>query len=166
MYPPKPVMIREGDSLHQEAVDSPLWVAEPKLDGHRTIYRDGRLWTRNKRPLGSSFKTAAILSGLAAIPDGVVLDGELMQPYSSRPVYHIFDIPTVRGALESRRLILERLPVCYPVKIMRRIDKVTAIEHALHRGWEGVVYKRIDSVYRWQSSSLDCQVHSWRKIRL
>lgn len=107
----------------------------------------------------------SVLSALAAIPDGVVLDGEMVDPHG-RQVFHVFDIPTVAGPLEDRRKILEALVFCHPVEIVPRIDKRTALKQAALRNWEGVVFKRIDSLYEWRSSPTNSEISTWRKIRL
>jgi len=163
LFPPKPERITEGRSVHLEVIASPLWVAEPKLDGYRCIYRDGQLFTRhNKKMPGNS---ESVLSALAAIPEGIVLDGEMMDPHG-RQVLHIFDIPTVSGTLAERRKVLEELTFCYPVELVPRIDKASALRQALLRGWEGVVFKRIDSFYHWRTSSRYSEIAEWKKIRL
>ena len=165
MYPPKPTRIYEDDILHRECIADDVWICEPKLNGYRGIYRDGALYTRQKKRMPGC--SAAVLTALAAIPEGVVLDGELMNPHG-RQTFHVFDCPTAAGNLEERRAFIESLTFCYPVVLMPWIPKARATMTARSEGWEGVVFKRRDSEYQWQATCKAPRdvISQWRKIRL
>ncbi len=59
--------------------DAPGWVSEIKLDGYRAIaVKDGTVgfFSRNKKSLGKKFPY--IVEALAGLPEGTVVDGELV----------------------------------------------------------------------------------------
>ena len=164
MYPPKPKPIHPGTEPFEEVIKDPRWVAEAKLDGYRGIYRQGRLVTRQGKKMPGDIRR--ILTALAGMPDGTILDGEVTDIHGS-PKFHVFDIPSAGGLLADRRKAIDSLHFnCHPVFVMHRIVKVEALLTAKLMGWEGVVFKRLDSTYRWQRSPVYCDITEWRKVRL
>lgn len=149
------------------------WTFERKLDGIRALAfldaRDVRLFSRNKLSLSDSFPT--VVSGLARLGSGFVLDGEIVamdgrspggfQQLQSRTPrtkirMYVFDVLVhegrdVRGLpLRERRRLLRSIGPADPI---HRTRVVTGEAESLRRkacdaGWEGLIAKRDDSPYR------------------
>ena len=154
--------------------EGPGWSYELKLDGFRLqAARSGSvlsLYSRRGNLLNARF--ASLVDNLAPMPDGTVLDGELvalgddgrpdfqlLQNFRSdgpRIIFFAFDILLYRHKsllglpLEQRREILRSvLPQCGQVRLSEAVEtSAAAILHTVRDyGLEGVVAKREDSVY-------------------
>jgi bifunctional non-homologous end joining protein LigD len=165
------------------------WAHELKLDGYRAIeIKTGgtvRLRSRNDKDFNQKYP--GIAHALAALPDETVIDGEvvaldetgrhrLTRSRTARPaptiVYYVFDVMTLDGrnvmgeTLATRRDLLTRevLPMLAdPVREAPRFDTPLAdlIAAVRAQGLEGLVAKRLDSVYEPGARS-----GAWRKMRL
>ena len=167
----------------------PIWTYELKLDGYRALgIKTGgmvRLRSRNDKDFNRNYP--AITRALAALPDETVIDGEVVALDSDgRPsfnalqngsagatiVYYVFDVLILGGRnvmgepLAMRRELLSRevLPLlAEPVREAPRFAAALAdlIAAVRAQGLEGLVAKRLDSVYEPGARS-----GAWRKIRL
>lgn len=156
-------------STLQTFVTDDRYILEQKVDGDRVLLdttsgtlvartRDGRRYTKG-------LPTAVRNHGL---PDGIVIDGELVGT-----TYWAFDLPVtplVTGQpmqLHVRRLALEALQeagLLGPIRVVpqaRTMDeKMSLARVALTEGYEGLMAKRVDSVYVPGGRTLD-----WMKIK-
>ena len=165
------------------------WVLEPKWDGYRAITMVGegsvQVMSRQRRPLAAD----ALHDELAALlPDGGVLDGELvaLQEGPQGPVQArgglpaamlgrgalhlvIFDVlavgglPLLRVPLAERREIAEDLLADHQgqVVLTQRVDMSRdAHDRLLELGFEGTVAKRESSLY-WPGK----RSSQWLKMR-
>lgn len=158
--------------LHKKLIDDPKWIAEPKADGDRclvVVTSEGiELWNRvgGKTRYTWLVKLRRELEEWG-LPVGCVLDCELLHEPKPSQNLLVFDVPSAGGTLKHRRRILKKLfegEEFKYIKLVPWMKKETAYERALARGYEGVVFKRKDSVYEWkrepgQTSS------SWVKIK-
>ena len=154
--------------------DGDGWVWEIKLDGYRAIaVKDGTvaLFSRRKKSLGRKFPY--IVEALADLPDGSVVDGELValddggrpefnllqnfRGAASRIHYYIFDLLCCEGRdltrlpLVERRALLKSLVTIRDRRI-RIADYIEAgagevLAAVREQHLEGIVGKRRDSVY-------------------
>ena len=170
--------------------ECPGWLVELKFDGYRALaIRDGgevRLRSRNDKDFTSRYP--AIVKALAAMPEGTVIDGEivaldrngkpsfsLLQNYSSAGGslhYFIFDVLILKGqdvmdkSLTERRRFLEKHvfpklaePIRYsPVLEAGLKDLIHSVKA---QGLEGLVAKRRDSRYETGQRS-----GAWQKMRV
>jgi ATP-dependent DNA ligase len=162
---------------------------ELKLDGYRALaIKSGglvRLRSRNDKDFNGKYP--AVAKALAALPDETVVDGEVVALHpDGRPsfnslqngaagatiVYYVFDVLVLAGrdvigeGLRTRRDLLARevLPLlAEPVREAPRFDASLAdlIAAVRAQGLEGLVAKRLDSVYEPGARS-----GAWRKMRL
>jgi bifunctional non-homologous end joining protein LigD len=167
----------------------PGWVYEEKYDGIRVLAeKDGsrvRLLSRNLRDRTSDFPE--IVAAVTALPaPTLVLDGEVVVFEASRvsrfqllqrredgaatPVYALFDCLFARGQdlrgrpLAERRRVLEAEVTEKPLlQLARRLadDGLKAFETARRLGLEGLVAKKLTSVYRSGTRSPD-----WLKVKV
>ena len=168
-YPPKPMRGWPNTSLHEQLINDPDWIAEPKKNGHRTYIFP------TKNPLFLSRRGSKLsLSELGDLPKEVkaliglkVVDAELvMHPV---PFLWLFDLPQARGRLRERRSrlsdwcakISERCP---NLKMMPLLPKRTAYQDALLAGEEGVVWKKLSSLYVMQMSP-ENEISDWIKFK-
>lgn len=151
------------------------WLFERKLDGVRLLaFRDRgnvELYTRNGRARHAQFPgLVALLADQPA--ERFVLDGELVGPDGARPGvgldglaaagtavnFHVFDCPWLAGydlrrmPLVERKMLLGQMldfgPPCLCLISHRIGDGIGLWDKALARGWEGIIAKRANSVYR------------------
>ena len=154
--------------------ESPGWVWEIKLDGYRAIaVRDGAvaLFSRRKKSLAKKFPY--IVEALAGLPDGTVVDGELValddrgrpefnllqnfRGAAPRVHYYIFDLLCCGGRDLTRLPLVERRAM---LKSLVRVgDKRIRIADYIEAGagevlaaireqrLEGIIGKRRDSIY-------------------
>jgi bifunctional non-homologous end joining protein LigD len=169
--------------------DGGEWAYEIKWDGYRIIavVEDGavRLHTRNLLDATADFPEVAGL-GEAVAPHDAVLDGEmvaidehglpsfgaLQQRGTRRPhvVYMVFDLlaldgtSTVRLPYVERRRLLEGLGIdagpAWQVPRYSVGDGEALLAATRSKGLEGLVAKRLDSVYE-----PGRRARSWRKIK-
>jgi len=153
-------------TLTQERFTGPEWIFERKLDGIRLLaFRDRdhvRLLTRNHLARDIPHVARAIL----ALPvSEVVLDGESTWDPGSDVAYHVFDILWLNGRattslpLTDRYELLDRLELAPPLGRVARVHGERPWEHACAQGWEGVIAKRLDSVYEHR------RARSWLKMK-
>jgi bifunctional non-homologous end joining protein LigD len=147
------------------------WSFEVKWDGFRALVstEDG-LRVRSRR----GWDMTETVPGLAALPPGVVLDGELVawrdgDPYfpdvcarvlnrdASIPITFVaFDVLKMDGknmmdaSFEERRAALVRLPLDPPMSVVAETftDGPALFDAVRKLGLEGVVAKRLSSRYR------------------
>jgi len=170
--------------------DPAKWEYQLKLDGYRAIaFKSAntlRLRSRNDNDFSGRY--AAVLRGLAKLPDETVIDGEIVAlDAEGRPsfntlqnsvgspariVYYVFDVMVLAGrdvsreTLTTRRELLERkvLPtLAEPVRYVGVLDaSLRDLIHAVKtQGFEGLVAKRRDSRYEPGLRS-----GAWMKMRI
>ncbi len=159
-----------------EPRDLPMYRCEIKWDGFRALcfVEDGgyRLVGRQKTDFTSRFPK---LGGLAALPRGTVLDGEIVMFTGGKPNftallnrrgkskagqlrYVAFDLlyskfrPIMKCPYEERRAELEPLIAAFddPILMMSKAlagSTLKVFEKVSELGLEGIVAKRVDSVY-------------------
>ena len=156
--------------------ESDRWIWEVKLDGYRALAVRSRagltLFSRRKKSFNRQFPY--IVEALANLPEGTVLDGEvvaiddtgrpdfnLLQNFraeASRIHYYVFDLlvwenrDLTRLPLIERRALLKSL-VVVPDKRIRISDYVEATPNDLlsavrEQGLEGIIGKQRDSSYQ------------------
>ena len=146
-------------TLTQERFNGPEWIFERKLDGIRMLaFRKGadvKLYSRNRLPQ----HYPAVAAAIAELPfQELILDGEAAWEASSRVAYHVFDILWLDGRsmmalpLESRRALLQDLPLHAPLAHVPEIVDAKPWELACREGWEGVIAKRRTSPYEHRRS--------------
>jgi bifunctional non-homologous end joining protein LigD len=146
------------------------WSFEVKWDGFRALVstEDG-LRVRSRR----GWSMTELLPELAALPHGLVLDGELVawrdgDPYfpdvcarvlnrdASIPITFVaFDVLRIDGenmmdaSFEERRAALVGLPLCPPTSVVAETfaDGAALFDSVCRFGLEGVVAKRLSSRY-------------------
>ena len=150
-------------TLTEKRFSGPEWTFEQKFDGIRLLaFKQGnrvRLLSRNKLEQ----HIPALAEAIAALPvRELILDGELN--WDRHSTYHVFDVPWFDGdvtslTLEERRTLLSKVPLSPP---MHRVPVLTGPEpweRACRDGWEGVIAKRLDSVYEHKRST------KWLKMK-
>jgi bifunctional non-homologous end joining protein LigD len=170
--------------------DPAKWEYQLKLDGYRAIaFKTGnRLHLRSRNDNDFSRRYAAVVRGLANLPDETVIDGEIVAlDEKGRPsfnalqnflgsqttiVYYVFDVMVLAGrdvsreTLTARRELLERevLPVlAEPVRYTGVLEATLRdLIHAVKtQGFEGLVAKRRNSHYEPGARS-----GAWMKMRI
>ncbi len=151
------------------------WVYEIKLDGYRAIVVKSdnkvRLFSRRQKSFNQQYPY--IVEALVDLPDGTVIDGEivalddsarpqfnLLQNYRSeahRIRYFVFDLlcyqnrDTTRLSLVERRELLRSLKFQSPrIQFLDFLETSAAnmVAAAKQQGLEGVIAKRKDSLYQ------------------
>lgn len=152
-----------------ELPNSPEWVYEPKLDGHRTLaYSDGpRLYSRMGRLVTDEFpeiaeQLPAACNGVDAALDGElvgVVDGLHQRSYvtmrRAQRILYVFDLLNYGGVelinqpLTQRRAQLETiLAEQNNIRLVRQFDeRDVLLDAARSLGLEGVVAKKKTSAY-------------------
>jgi len=153
-------------TLTQDRFNDPAWIFERKLDGIRILaYRNGddvRLLTRNRLPRD----LPQIEQAIRQLPlDEVILDGESTWEPDVGFAYHVFDILWLNGQdvtalpLTERHALLDALPFESPLYRVHRLHGERPWEDACREGWEGVIAKRVDSIYEHRRSK------NWLKMK-
>jgi bifunctional non-homologous end joining protein LigD len=182
-----PMLLLPTDRLPD---DPAKWEYQLKLDGYRAIAfkSANRLQLRSRNDNDFSGRYAAVLRGLAKLPDETVIDGEIVAlDEEGRPsfntlqnsvgspariVYYVFDVMVLGGrdvsgeTLTTRRELLERkvLPtLTEPVRYVGVLEaSLRDLIHAVKtQGFEGLVAKRRDSRYQPGLRS-----GAWMKMRI
>lgn len=169
-------------TLSEARVDEPGWIYERKLDGFRFIAYIGdgeaQLLTRNKnRHRFPAIEAVLLLQEL----DDTILDGEVVwgDRRSGAPrgggadageaEYCVFDILRLQGhdvtglPLHARKQLLkDHFDFVPPVALVEPLSETgtAAFERAQREGWEGVMAKRLDSVYEHKRS------RAWLKLKV
>jgi len=152
-------------TLTQDRFTGPEWVFERKFDGIRLLaFKNGNdvnLFSRNQLPQ----ELPEVARAVAALPaENLILDGEMTWHTAERRFY-VFDIIWLNGVdlrawpLERRREYLEKLPLKSPLALVERLDAARPWEQACAEGWEGVIAKRLGSVYESRRSP------AWLKMK-
>jgi bifunctional non-homologous end joining protein LigD len=157
-------------TLTDQRFTGPEWTFERKLDGIRMLAfkrgRQVRLLSRNKLVLTHQYP--AVAAALAALPvANAVFDGEATWAWGrqGRADYHVFDVlwlngkPTTHRPLVERRRLLAEIPLSGPVAMVKPLKGGAPWTRACNQGWEGVIAKRLDSVYEHRRS------RSWLKMK-
>lgn len=165
------------------------WTYELKLDGYRAIAfkSEGKVHLRSRNDNSFNAKYSSIAQALAPLPDGTVIDGEVValdstgrpsfnalqnSASSVRLLYYVFDVLVLKGRdlrsepLSERRRVLARevLP-----KLAEPIREAPTFEFPLPdliaavkaQGMEGIVAKRLDSIYE-----PGVRTGAWQKMRI
>jgi DNA ligase D-like protein (predicted ligase) len=182
-----PMLLLKTDTLPD---DDARWQYQLKLDGYRTIAfkTGGKFYLRSRNNKDFAGRYPAVVTGLAALPDETVIDGEIvafdedgrpsfnaLQNYGSAPapvVMYVFDLLVLRGKdltadpLVRRQSLLEKHvlpkltePVRYAGSLDARLTDLIASVKA--QGLEGLVAKRRDSRYEPGLRS-----GAWQKMRV
>jgi bifunctional non-homologous end joining protein LigD len=183
----QPMLLLSTDHLPD---DPAKWEYQLKLDGYRAIAfkSANRLQLRSRNDNDFSGRYAAVLRGLAKLPDETVIDGEIVAlDEKGRPsfntlqnsvgspakiVYYVFDVMVLGGrdvsreTLTTRRELLERkvLPtLTEPVRYVGVLEaSLRDLIHAVKtQGFEGLVAKRRNSRYEPGLRS-----GAWMKMRI
>jgi len=156
--PPFPEWVEPmAATLTQERFTGPEWIFERKLDGIRLLAfkrgADVKLYSRNRLPQNLP-RIAAAIAGLPH-PE-LILDGEAT--WRDDAGYFVFDVMWIDGRdvmslpLEERRTLLRTLPLRAPLHRVAALDDDKPWERARREGWEGVIAKRIGSIYEHRRS--------------
>ena len=180
------MLLLRSDAL---PADRAKWEYQLKLDGYRAIAfkTAGRIHLRSRNDNDFSVRYAAVIKGLAKLPNDTVIDGEvialdedgrpsfnLLQNHAAKTplIYFVFDLMVLAGRdvmrerLSTRRELLETeiLPLLgEPVRYAGPLDAdlPVLIQSVKAQGFEGLVAKRIDSRYEPGLRS-----GAWQKMRV
>ena len=146
------------------------WRFERKFDGIRVLARKqgGRvtLWSRNRLELTASYP--AVVEAVARLPQkNLMLDGEATGAWGrqGRADYHVFDVLWFERRLVTdlplteRLALLDEVPLKLPLARAEPLGGSAPWERACRDGWEGVIAKRLDSVYEHRRS------RAWLKMK-
>jgi bifunctional non-homologous end joining protein LigD len=182
----EPMLLLRKETLPE----SKSWLYELKLDGFRAIaYKTGgKVHLRSRNDKDFNTKYPAIVKALACMPDGTVIDGEIvaldadgrpsfnaLQNYGSSTgplFYYVFDVMVVSGEdvmalpLEDRKEILRSrvLPkLADPIRESPELEATLPelIQSVKAQGLEGLVAKRRNSRYEPGQRS-----GAWQKMRV
>ncbi|MFN2577213.1 MAG: ATP-dependent DNA ligase [Pyrinomonadaceae bacterium] len=152
-------------TLTQERFTGPEWSFERKFDGIRLLaFKKGadiELFSRNRLPQ----KFPAISQAVARLREReLILDGEITWGHG-KISFHIFDVLWIKGRevmslpLEARRALLDQLALTAPLLKVSQLDHESPWQLALEKGWEGVIAKRLGSIYEQRRS------RNWLKMK-
>lgn len=165
--------------------DERNWAYEMKYDGFRAVTAivngEVAMWSRNQLDLEPRFphiaKALAKLKVKEAVVDGeiVAMDEkgvprfQLLQGGTNQERVFVFDVLWLDGEdlrkkpYVERRAILEKLLKRAPagVEIARKVDQpaVEALREVARDGWEGIIGKRLTSIYEGRRSK------EWVKVK-
>ncbi len=145
-------------TLTQERFSGPEWIFERKFDGIRLLaYKNGssiELFSRNRLPQNLPM----IAKAIAELPhEQLILDGEITWGKEGGG-YQVFDLMWLDGEnvttlpLTERRRLLSEIKFRNPLHHVTALDEDAPWERAQREGWEGVIAKRIDSLYEQRRS--------------
>lgn len=158
------------------SLSTSMWYMSLKMDGIRGRFLDGKMYTRNGRPIKGVEHITRALRGLGHTS----LDGELVIPGehfqvssgqirsdnpSTNAIYYVFDnaVPNTQFKERLKQLEALKLPNC--VKLIKHvpIKSISAIDRNFHKaldaGYEGLVIKNASHHYK-PSRSKD-----WLKVK-
>jgi bifunctional non-homologous end joining protein LigD len=145
-------------TLTQERFTGAEWIFERKIDGIRLLaFKNGldiRLLSRNRLPQN----LPRIAEAMSRLPvNDLILDGEVTWG-RDEVTYHVFDVMWLDGRdvtsspLEMRHAILSELPLLPPFSRVEQLTDERPWERACNEGWEGVIAKRLGSIYEHRRS--------------
>lgn len=162
-------------SPKKEIFNNPGWIFEFKWDGYRMIasVSNGKVKTFSRNGTSFTNRFRILSDSLQTIPHDVILDGEVvalnkegaadfqaLQNYPEnnweRIHYYVFDLLFLNGystmdlqLTERKSLIPAIIENCSHVFYCEEIEGmgITYYQQALEQGMEGVVAKKMDSVY-------------------
>ena len=142
---------RPGGRLFRQLVNDQGWTCQAKLDGQRCLWTGFDLLTSTGNLVR---KHDDLVSELRRTLPETVLDGELYQGE-----LYAFDIPSIDGPYSRRLKCLDAIIDASPALHISGGNDIAAIMVATTRasslaretianlGWEGVVFKRLNSPY-------------------
>jgi bifunctional non-homologous end joining protein LigD len=154
-------------TLTQERFTGDEWTFERKLDGIRLLaFKHGpdvRLFSRTRNPQ----HVPGIAAAIAELPAReIILDGEMT--WDRHSGFHVFDIVWLEGRdltdlpLVERRRCLDTFDFRAPLHRVKPLAGAEPWTRACDEGWEGVIAKRLDSVYEQKRSKhwlkMKCEV--------
>lgn len=151
----KPKPIFPGTPIASRILESPLWVAQLKVDGVRALTVVGRSSVKmtSKHGIAVPISSDAACSVMAGVPAMSILDAEWLQSCQQLWVFDIFQIAgaDVSGQPLSERLLRLNANVeandairVVPTMRERKGDYYNAVIEA---GGEGVVLKKLSDPY-------------------
>jgi DNA ligase D-like protein (predicted ligase) len=172
--------------VHFETNRPGEWQYERKFDGLRGVaVRNGdqvELYSRNKLSFNARFP--AVVAALVKLPaQSFVVDGELVafdgdqtsfallqsSPHPQGLTYCVFDLLELNGRSTTNMVLTERQRLLAttlqhghrPLSLVKPLtgDPVGLLGRACAGGWEGLVAKRVDSVYHGGRSG------DWQKLK-
>lgn len=162
-----PIDDDEADAFINDAA----WGAQQKLDGNRVLLHvtDARRFGTNRNGQETSVPTD-VLDGADSLPDGTILDGELIAG-----TYHVFDVlkvgdddVTTRPYRERYERLSDELEPGFsgPLELVA-LATSTKEKRALHdklyaASAEGIVFKKLDAPY---TSGRPASAGSQRKLK-
>ena len=154
-HPMKP--IKGGpplSALYRQLASSPDWMCQAKLDGHRVLWDGKVLWSRHGNRLDNA--VAQALEGV-----DMTLDGELM---GGREMF-VYDLPDLaRRQLQERWKRIPQVVSSINSTIIRVCPVVHNWEEVTDNQWEGVVFKKVNSLYP-MGRSEGQETTDWVKFR-
>ncbi len=158
-----------------ELPDGPQWTYEIKLDGYRieAVKSGSEVTLYSRRQTVFNGKFGYIAAGLKFLPEGTVIDGELValgadgrpdfnllqnfRSAQSRIMYYVFDILVLKNRdltrlpMSERRELLQQVLEPNEHVALSQVSDLSAtdmLKFAKEAGLEGVVAKRRDSMYQ------------------
>lgn len=141
-HPVKP--IRGGrplDRLYCQLAKDPEWVCQAKIDGQRTVWSGGTLWSRRELKIVRAPEVEAALGNAKE-----VFDGELVIK-GGKQHYYLFDLPDHPGSLAERFARLREHVSAIGSPHVSLCPSGVEWEQVDQEQWEGVVFKRLNSKY-------------------
>jgi len=164
LYPNMPNRLYPSSPLLKSLNNSEQWVAEIKKNGWRCIVKKDKaltLYSRHKTIFTAPL--TEIRSALSKLPDGTVLDGELLSGKRIKDFpesLYVFDIlmwkykPVWQLPLADRRVLLELnftniAQVCGKIELANQYikNKMKLYYNSIENENEGIVIKKLNSVY-------------------
>src|ERR1700730_7156627 len=154
--------------------EGPLWVYEIKLDGYRAIGINpvqGKPSLYSRRGKSFDRKFPDVSKALVALPPGTVIDGEVValdgagrpdfnllthsRKSASRICFYVFDLLYLKSQdithlpLLERRNLLKSISLKEPMRLLEYFETSAGemLDVVRQHGLEGVVAKRLDSLY-------------------
>jgi bifunctional non-homologous end joining protein LigD len=155
--PPAQLLTPIDDGEVDAFLDDDAWVAQQKLDGIRIVatVQAKRILPTNRDGQESDNVSAELLSGLDALPEGSVVDGEVLDGN-----YWLFDLlrlgdrdVTALGVVERWELLDEVSPGLTGDVQVLALARGKKAKRALYdtlvgKAAEGIVFKRADAPYK------------------
>lgn len=140
------------DGLYRQLEADPGWICQAKVNGKRALWDGTTLWSRQGNKIESP--VAEALVGLK-----VMLDGEFLQDK-----LYLFDVPSHTGTLVERWKQVQEVVGSLASPFVVVCPLVRVWDEVPQNGWEGVVFKRLDSKYP-VAFSEGKQTTAWIKYR-